>query len=520
MANQTLTTNPVTFLDYTDERRLDVYIASNLPTTQIYDTNSKTYSPDWSVSSSNLVLNADIYLDAKDVTDDVKTEIKWYEQIGVGSEVEVGYGDTFIIKTNKMSNNALLTYICKAKYNDNGVDSPTAIAKITFTRVDTGKNGADGTSVNIKGTATSVTQVPETDYYTIVYSDSSLTLAEEGDAYVYDGNLYVCVGTQDSDGTDYFINVGRIQGPDGESAKSIILSGDSQIFKVGKNNVYVPETIKVSAQAFNTSVTTWTYSTNGGQNFLSTIPDGVEFKDDYILITGDQLITDSVVIKASDGSVEDVFTVYKAFDGTDGTKGDNGQSASMAFLTNENVTFGANASGQIIATSFTTNVVAYNGTTKVKPNIGTISNLPSGMKFVLGDAVNNEIPIIFTIENNATLGSALSNNGSITIPVNGPVYTNLVLSWSKVNSGAQGNIGPKGSDAYTVLLTNESHVFAGDVANAVDGVATTQVLAYNGTTAQTITIASVNGKTAAITDTDTGISGLKFKCSSISNLSQ
>ena len=291
------------------------------------------------------------------------------------------------------------------------------------------------------------------------------------------------------------------------------------MFKVSTSNAYTPSTIKVTAQAFNTSVTNWTYSTNGGQTFASTAPTGISRNGNVVTITGATLTTNSIVVKASDGTVEDVFTVYKAFDGSNGSPGTPGAPASMAFLTNENVTFSANANGQITATSITTNIVAYNGATKTTPTIGTIVNLPTGMTATIGTVVNNEIPIVFTIESNATLGSASSNNGSITIPVTSPVNTNLTLSWSKVNAGPQGPQGGKGNDSYTVLLTNESHVFAGDVSNAVDGSATTQVLAYNGSTAQTVTISSVNGKTAAITDTDTGIDGLKFKCSALSGTS-
>ena len=239
----------------------------------------------------------------------------------------------------------------------------------------------------------------------------------------------------------------------GDNAKSIILSGDSQVFKVSKTSAYTPTTIKVVAQTINTSVTAWTYSVNGGQTFSSTAPTGVVQNGNIVTITGSTLTSNSVVIKSSDGTIEDVFTVYKAFDGTDGSQGAPGQSSSMAFLTNENVTFGANAQGQITGTAITTNVVAYTGTTKSTPTIGTISGLPTGMTATIGTAVNNEVPITLTIASNATLGSTSSNNGSITIPVNGPVYTNLILSWSKVNSGA------KGDDASFVKITPSSHYF-------------------------------------------------------------
>lgn len=505
MASKTLHTNQITFMDLTDDRKLDVYITSNLPTIQIKDTNANTYNPDW--SSTNLVLSADIYLDSVDVTSNEKTEIRWYEQVGTGTKTQISTSASVTINTNKMASNAMVTYSCEAKYQN-----ITSQARQTFTRVDTGKNGEDGTSVHIKGTATSVTPVDGTDYYTIVYSDSSLTLAEEGDGYIYDGDLYVCVGLQAGDGTDYFINVGHIQGPAGQNAKNIILTGDSQVFKISTSNVVSPATIQVEAQAFNTSVTAWTYSINGGQTFVNDAPTGVSRNGNRVTITGSSLSSNSLVVKASDGSVEDVFTIYKAFDGATGA---TGQSASMAFLTNENATLSANSSGVITSATITTNVVAYNGTTKTTPTIGTISNLPTGMTVTTGTTVNNEVPIVFTITN-SNLGSALNNNGSITIPITSPVNTNLILTWSKVNSGAKGDKGDTGTSAYTVLLTNESHTFAGDVSNAVASSTTTQVLAYEGSTKKSVTITSVNGKTAAITDTDTGIAGLKFKCSALS----
>lgn len=352
-------------------------------------------------------------------------------------------------------------------------------------------SGEDGTSVKIIGTAYTPDDLTEGEVVRL-YSDSNNSTAistdglSPGDSYLVSG--YLCVYNVDNDN---FICAGTIQGPagnDGESsyvfiryatdangtsmstspsgktyigiytsntntppttasvytwskfvgdnAKSIILSGDSQVFKVSKSSAYTPATIKVIAQAINTSVTTWTYSTNGGQTFVSTVPTGVVRSGNIVTITGSTLTTNSVVIKASDGTVEDVFTVYKAFDGADGTQGAAGQSASMAFLTNENVTLSANASGVVTSATITTNVVAYKGTTKETPTIGTITP-PTGMTVSVGTAVNNEIPIVFTVTN-SNLGSTTNNNGSITIPVNGPVYTNLVLTWSKVNSGATG----------------------------------------------------------------------------------
>ena len=54
--SKTITSGSVVFMDVTDNRRLDVYITSNLPTVQIknINVNPNTYTPDW--TSTPLVL--------------------------------------------------------------------------------------------------------------------------------------------------------------------------------------------------------------------------------------------------------------------------------------------------------------------------------------------------------------------------------------------------------------------------------------------------------------------------------
>ena len=538
MADKIFHSTAVTFVDMTDSRILDVYISSNHPTVQICNVNKTPfeYTPDWSVN--NLELKASFYLDSSEITPET---IEWYTKIGT-VETTVGNNDALYVTNNVLENNAIITYGCRVTYQN-----LEAFKEITFTRVDTGLNGTngmpapavqaqysadgsagwtatlntathkyirysydggktwtiaikmvgeDGTSVNIKGTATSKTAVSSTSYYTLVYNSVTITGAAIGDAYLLDGNLYVCVDSRD--GNDYFMDVGRIQGPQGndgqssyvfiryatdasgsnmsaspssttthigictvntnvapttansytwskfvgENAKSIILNGSSQIFKVtqGATATYSPTTITVTAQAINTTVAKWEYSVNGGISWTTTAPSGIALNSstNTITITGANLTSNSIVVKASNGSYSDTYTVYKVSDGTDGTPGNPGTPASIAFLTNENISFSANASGQVALTSFTTNVVAYNGATKVTPTLGTITGLPSGMTVASPVTTANEQILTFSIANNSTLGAASSNNGTITIPVTSPVSTNLILSWSKINTGATG----------------------------------------------------------------------------------
>ena len=431
---------PLTFIDQTDSRKLEVYIKSNMPNTQIYNTNTGAYTPDWR-EGEKLTLTTDVFLDSRVMTNTeyADTLIKWYVD-DVSDETEIQDNrnkKTLQITTNKLETAPIITYICEATYQ--GIVSSM---RMTFARVDTGldgKRGADGTSVRILGTADSVTLVPNTNYYTVVYSKGSIVAAEIGDSYIYNGDLYVCAVLDGSGTSDYFVNVGPIQGPKGDDAKSVVLSGNSQIFKVSKTNVITPSTITVVAQTSNTSIKNWSYSTNGGQTFLSTAPSGVIRDGSIITITGSTLSTNSLVIKASDGTIEDVFTIYKAFDGEDGKQGDSGESAPIAFLTNENITFSGNAQGQIAGTTMTSYVIAYEGTDKVMPTIGTITGVPTGMTVTPSIiTASNEILLTITISNNATLGSASNNMGLISIPVTYPVSAVLSLTWSKVNAGQTG----------------------------------------------------------------------------------
>lgn len=269
MANKTLTTSPMTILDLTDSRKLDVYISSNLPSSQVKNVNANpnTYTPDW--TSTNLVLTATVFLDSQTIT---TATLEWYTKNTDGTETKIQSttsrvisGNTLTIKTNELSNNNIITYVCYATYQ--GI---TDRAELAFTRVDTGMNGtngnpgapapqvraqysADGTTgwtttlntathkyirlsydnsvtwtapVKIAGDDGTSVRIKSTAYYNgtlsesnigqnlTLYSNSSKTTVlrtsglEVGDAYIVQGYLCVFAGT-----TDKFVCTGTIQGP-------------------------------------------------------------------------------------------------------------------------------------------------------------------------------------------------------------------------------------------------------------------------------------------------------------------
>jgi hypothetical protein len=61
---KTFQSTPLTFIDQTDSRKLEVYIKSNLPTVQIYNQNTGAYTPDWR-AGEKLTLSADVFLDSR-----------------------------------------------------------------------------------------------------------------------------------------------------------------------------------------------------------------------------------------------------------------------------------------------------------------------------------------------------------------------------------------------------------------------------------------------------------------------
>ena len=90
------------------------------------------------------------------------------------------------------------------------------------------------------------------------------------------------------------------------------------------------------------------------------------------------------------------------------------------------------------------------------------------------------------------------------------------ITFSLLNDGVDGEDGTSGESGYTFVLTNESYLFKGDNNTALNDYVNTTLSAYQGTDEQKIKIASVNGKTVSTESSSTGIPGLNFKISTIS----
>lgn len=221
------------------------------------------------------------------------------------------------------------------------------------------------------------------------------------------------------------------QGPKGDSAPLISLSGATQAITVDKDGKITPaSSFAVTGTAVNTAISNWTYSLNGG-NFGSAVPTGVTRSGNIVTIDPTKAVFDTLTIKAADATVSDVFTISRI---KDGGEGPSGADAYTVFLTNESYTF-VGSTTAALAGSTTTQIVIYKGISKINPTAISVGTMPTGMTSTvsgLGTAI-----ITFTV---TTAMTSKSGTVPITITADGKTFTKQ-FSYALSLQGATGNTG-------------------------------------------------------------------------------
>ncbi|MGH1772063.1 phage tail protein, partial [Enterococcus casseliflavus] len=221
------------------------------------------------------------------------------------------------------------------------------------------------------------------------------------------------------------------QGPKGDSAPLISLSGATQAITVDKDGKIKPaSSFAVTGTAVNTAISNWTYSLNGG-NFGSALPTGVTRSGNTVTIDPTKAVFDTLTIKAADATVSDVFTISRIKDGGEGPPGAD---AYTVFLTNESYTF-AGSTTAALAGSTTTEVIVYKGINKITPSSITVGTKPTG----LSSSVSGSI---ITLTATTALVSK-SGTVPITITADGKIFTKQ-FSYALSLQGGKGDPGDPG----------------------------------------------------------------------------
>lgn len=409
-----IATGSKTIIDLSDGKSLSAYLGSNQPRTQINDVNAASYSPDWTTVPGKLVVTPVVYANQTAIA-------LGNAALSITWKRKEGSGSEAALVTGETVSGNILT-VAQNKLTGVASGLLTYIAYVTYTDPDT------GLPIN-------------------AVADITFALVRTG-----------------------------------ENAKSAWISGD-QVFKYTAVGAVSPAQIMLTANLQNVSMVKWQYRNGSGvwtdypttadnANITSTT---LNIKPVHGIWVGESA---TLRIVTSDANVGDTTSIYKVTDGATGGTGAAGQNASVAFLSNENITFAANKDGQIAAVTVTCNVVAYTGTSKVTPTVGTVAGAPTGMTVTKGSATGNEIPISIAITANATLGAATPLQGTLTVPITAPVNTTLTITWSKVNTGATGAAGAN-AVVFSLYAPNGT-VFVNQT-----GSLTIQSAAYEGSTAIT-----------------------------------
>lgn len=410
MAQTVLASGFKTILDLTDGGVLSAYLTCNLPMSQTYDTNEQTYSPDW--HTTNLKITPNVFLDQTALSlDDSNLTLTWQRREGSGTPTALDPTKGETVPSSGDDKNKLVV----GENNLAGLSS----GMLTYILTARYQNSTTSTDITVK-------------------TEVTFTLTRSG--------------------TD---------------AHSIYISGE-QVFKTDAQGNTNPLSITLTAvtQPQSVTVSKWQYKNSGGTwTDYPTSTDNPSITGTTLVVKpGHSTFVNNVLslqVLTSDNNIIGTFSVYKVSDGTSGTSGDD---ASIAFLSNDNITFAGDVDGKVSSVTKVVNVIAYTGTTKVTPTVGTITGAPTGMTVTAGTVSNNEIPISIVIANNATLGGAGQQQGVLSVPVTYPVSTTLQIQWSKVNTGQSAYLltvyAPKGTifnngvvDGGTSLTLNAQFYF-------------------------------------------------------------
>lgn len=280
----------------------------------------------------------------------------------------------------------------------------------------------------------------------------------------------------------------------GQNAKVCQIVSDSQLFTSTNGTTYTPNTITLTPLFQYCAFSKWQYEINGtrtdvvsGQNGLTVDSNNkLIISNTTNLLSGRQSVT--FVLLSGDSNAYDTLTIAKISNGLKGEDGAAGEAGLTVMLTNESQSFTTDSTGKVLtAQTYTTDILVYKGATAYSFTNGLTTTTTNGI--TIKKTSNTTVSI------SVSAGTTIpANNGSFTIPIviDGVTY-NKVLNWSLNKIGATGATGASGADAYTVVLTNESHTFPTEDDGSILAPITTtsDIIAYKGATRASASVGSI-----------------------------
>lgn len=413
----------------------------------------------------------------------------------------------------------------------------------TFVADDTGNvTKAQTTTTNIlayKGSnslAFTIGTLPTVNGLTLSKTTDTITIkANTGTSLADVGSFDIIINADGKSFTKKFSWSKTKTGASGSNAEYVTVTGE-QVFKYVNNfsGTPTPSSITLTATKFNTTATgKWQYKNASGiwtdctsnDNPVTALTLNIS-PTSYLLSSEKQMSVRYIV-----GSFYDEISIVKV---SDGAKGDTGATGSNGVGINSITEYYAVSSSNTTApTSWSTTVQNMTSTNKylwnyevIKYTNNTTKETAKRVIGVYGDkgatgstgatgATGNGISSItnYYLASSSSSGVTTSTSGWTTSVQSVSSSKKYLWNYEVVTYtngstntttpciiGTHGDTGASGADAYTVILTNESHTFAtqnnGNISSAIS--TKTQILAYKGASSITPTIGTlptVNGLT-------------------------
>lgn len=304
-------------------------------------------------------------------------------------------------------------------------------------------------------------------------------------------------------------------------AKTVDITSPSQVFKYGPGytGTPTPSSIVLTATPRNFTPTSYQWQFLNGSTWINITIDGasstysVNPNSTTLFPSGTNVRTFRCICNG-DEKLSDSFTLAKLADGATGQPGADGRGVKSTA-----VTYQSSTSGTTVPTgtwSASIPAVAAGSYLWTKTVITYTSGDPSTMYSVArmgtngtnGNNGNGVSSTVITYQASTSGTTAPTGTWGSTIPsvpAGQYLWTRTVINYTNGSSstiysvGMTGKTGADGKDAYTILLGNESHAFAGSTAAALAGSTTCSVVAYKGATRVAATIGTISGLPTGMT---------------------
>lgn len=284
-------------------------------------------------------------------------------------------------------------------------------------------------------------------------------------------------------------------GANGTSATAYWLISSASAISKNTSNVFNPANITFSSKSQTGNSSVVNYS---GRFIIAETTDGTNFTDKYTSTGNESSKTytpSSTNVKAIRVRMYQAGGTSVLLDEqlipvvTDGKNGATGAAAVTAVLSNDSHSIPCNTSGtpSTYAGAVTTMSV-FVGATDTSTS-WTYAATPTN---VTGTLSNNN--------RTYTVTGITADTGYVDITATRSGYSSVTKRFTLAKS-KQGDTGAAGKDAYTVILSNESHTFPGSTSAALAGSTTCGIIAYKGATKVNASIGTVSGVPTGMTVT-------------------